>query len=250
MIPLQLLVAIVVKKKSTFPIPFFTITASIKDKTNTHCFNKDIFSSFRYFMNHLVQVICIWSLLITFTFIMHYFTSVTMSFYLDPISSLVKIVFIKTVIVSFIINVALLLTIDKVDLRCSGRKAIQTNLRTVLSILTILSITPLLVLLTFMLGGVIFSGSHSSNWNTLLTLIPSAVLLYSSWYTQGVLFPTGLKDKGNPAEEIIDDLEGKTTHPTSTNSPSKGARQDVLNDATPLLIQKSGDPRNYTSSDA
>ena len=232
LIPLQFFVALIVKKKKDFPIP----GTWFKNKHTAHCVD-DIHSMshvlikcYRCALSHVVQVLSIWSILVTFTFGMHYLTPIIVSLYLDPLNSIVKIVFVKAVIVCLIISLALLFAVDTVS---KANTSLQ-NASAIVSVLTILSVLPILCFVVFMIGGVIFNDSPENNtWKSIFTILPSALLLYGSWYGHGVLFPKGVTDTGNPVRVIENGLEGDHTQPpTSVNA--------AAHEATPLLPHPSG----------
>lgn len=234
MIPLQLLVALLVKKKCTFPIPGLKPSTQCVD--DTHSLNTSVCASYRFWLSHIIQVISLWSLFITYTFIMHYLTSVVLALYIDPLNSLVKIVFVKAVIVSFIIAIALLFAVDVVSCQCSAN-ALTKTFGSLLSVLTILCLLPLVVFLVFMIGGIIFNDLPSSNsWKAIFSLIPSGALLYASWFSHGMLFPKGLTDPKNAANEIVHDLEGSTAQPANP-----AHTQVTMDEATPLLPRSQGE---------
>ena len=244
MIPLQLIVAMLIKKKCAFPVPGIKSTChSAKCVDEAYSFSRAIFACYRCLISHVVQVLALWSLLITFTFIMHYLTSVIISLYLDPLNSLVKLLFVKAVAVSCIIAVALLFAVDVVKFKLST-DALKQNIGTLFSLVTILSILPLLFFLIFMIGGSIFNNLPDSNsWKAIFTLFPSAALLYASWFSHGILFPKGLTDPHNATEEIAHDLEGGNSPP-----PNPAHTQVPMNEATPLLPRPQDDTEVHSKA--
>lgn len=246
LIPLQFVVAVFVKKRIIFPIPGLNNDAghTMACADNIHSLSnlKAILSCFQCMLSHIIQVLSIWALLITFTFIMHYATSIILSLYLDPLNALVKIVFVKAVLVCFIINVGLLFAVDRVSCECTI-KALKQNVGSCLSVLTLLSLFPILFFLVFMIGGIVFNDlPQSGSWKAVFTIIPSATLLYASWFSHGILFPKGITDKGDPAKEIVHDLEGNTSSPTTAGTNSVHTQIE----ATPLLSH----PHNGGQSDS
>lgn len=261
-IPLQFVVAVLVRKRSDFPIPgLWYITKHAKQCTDdVHSIHRVVFRCTGCVLSHIVQVLSIWSLLVTFTFFMHYLTSVVVSLYLDPLNSLVKILFVKVVAVSFTISIALLFAMDVYTFKCS-RSAMRNNVLSFLSIVTVLSLLPILSFFMFMIGGIIFNEDpQSGTWKSIFTLLPSALLLYGSWFSHGLLFPKGVTEKGNPVKEIEHDLEGDT--PRSASPPADVAstrnsahtqismneapastrnKQIPMNEATPLLAHPHDD---------
>ena len=189
MILLQLFVAMAVKKKNTFPIPGLKTTGCLMHHNDTHTFNRAVLTCARCTINHTIQVISIWSLLVFFTVVMHYATSVILSIYLDPVNSLVKLVFIKTAALSLLISVALLFTLD--HFTCSlSVSAMKENAKSCVSVLTIVSTLPIQAFLIFIIGGIIFNANPlGGNWKSIFTVIPSGILVFASWFSRGLLFP-------------------------------------------------------------
>ena len=214
LIPLLFIVAITVKKKDCFPIPGFKSIGRLLHTNNKHSFKVKC-------VRHAIQVFSIWSLLVTFAFIMHYFTTIVLAFYLNPLGSLIKILFIKMVAISSIFVVALLFTIDRFEYICTW-SAIKKNVDSLIATITILSLLPLLGYLVFVIGGIIFIDvSHNSSWQSILTIIPAAILLFVSWFSHGLLFPKGIENPTKPEEEVIHDLVGNgsshKSHPPKTD---------------------------------
>lgn len=239
-VPLLLLVAILIKKNPKFPIPGGCWDGGHSDRCggNIHSFSAAIFLCARCLFSHIVQVISFWSLLITFMFFIHYLTSVIVSLYLDPLNSLVKVAFVKAIVVCFIITTALIFVVDSAKFQMN-KNALQKLFLTVVSLLTIFCALPILIVFLLMVGGIVFDDSLESNsWKPIFTLIPSGLLLLASWFSHGVLFPKGRKDK-DPLKEIEDDLEGKPAEsaPAASEDASKNSAhtQIPMNEATPLL---------------
>lgn len=238
-IPLQLFVAILVKKQPKFPIPgSWCANHSDQCIDDISSASGGIFRCLRCAFSHVVQVLSIWSLLITFTFFVHYLTSVIVSLYLDPLNSLVKLAFLKAIIVCFIITTALFFVVDTMKFRCT-RDALQKVTLSFVSLVSLFSALPILLVFLIMIGGIVFDEppSQSNSWRPIFTLIPSLLLLFASWFSHGILFPKGRKDKGDPLKEIEDDLEGNTAGSAPTGDVAKtGAHTQIpMNEATPLL---------------
>lgn len=240
-IPLQLLVAVLVKKKPKFPIPgSWCVKHSDQCIDDIHSLSAGIFRCLRCAFSHAVQVLAIWSLLITFTFFVHYLTSVIVSLYLDPLNSLVKVVFLKAIVVCFIITTALIFVVDTMKFNCT-RNALQKVSVSLVSLLSIFSALPILLVFLIMIGGIVFDepSSQSNSWRPIFTLIPSLLVLFASWFSHGILFPKGVKDKTDPLTEIEDDLEGNNAEsapPVSGDVARTGAHTQIsMDEATPLL---------------
>ena len=233
LIPVQLITALLVKKKSDFPIPIMKPSQD----DDIHSLNKAAFASLKTLLNHLVQVVSIWSLLITFTFVMHYVTSIVLSLYTDPLGSLVKIIFVKAVVVSFIINIALVFAVDVISFKSCSIDNCRKNFVSIVWILTAASLFLILIFIFFLLVGVVFNYSSQTNdLRTVFTIIPSATLLFASFLGRGVLFPKGVKDKDDPEEEVVHAVEGDTPPP-----PSNGDTHVSMTERTPLLTHSSVD---------
>ena len=237
LIPLQLMTALLVKKKPDFPIPIMPITDTSGD--DIHSLDKQVLVSLKVLLNHFVQVLSIWSLLITFTFVMHYVTSVVLSLYTDPLGSLVKIIFVKAVVVCFLITIALLFAVDVITFKCTTLEDCRKNLVSIVWILTAFTLSLILFFLFFLLVGVVFNySSETNNLRYLFTIIPSATLIFASYFGHGLLFPKGLKDEGDPEKEVVDDLEGSTSPPPPPPPPSTADNKDAhihMSETTPLL---------------
>lgn len=226
LIPLLLLVAIAVRKKMKFPIPGFKLMGCLLHTKDTHSFIlvKCVYCT----LSHAVQVFSIWNLLVTFAFFVHYFTTIVLAFYLDPLGCLIKILFIKTVIISLIFTLALLFTIDRFEFTCTW-SAMKKNTTSLIATITILSVLPLLAYIGFVVGEIIFIDySHSGNWKSILIAIPPAVLLFISWFSHGLLFPKGMKYPTKPGEELIHDLEGNgSSHNSLSHLSGKGEAMET-----------------------
>ncbi len=231
LIPVQLITALLVKKKPDFPIPIIKSTEPSEDDHDIHSLNRKAFVSSKTLLNHFIQVLAIWSLLITFTFVMHYVTSIVLSLYIDPLGSLVKIIFVKAVVVCFIINLALLFAVDVITFKSCSVEDCKKNFVSIVWILTAFTLFLILVFLFFLLVGVVFNYSSETNsLRTVFTIVPSATLIFASFLGHGLLFPKGLKDNKDPVKEVVDDLEGNTTP-----SSSSGDTRISMNETTPLL---------------
>ena len=214
--PLLLLVAISVKKKTWFPIPGFKLIGCALHTKDKHSF---VFTKcVTCVPRHILQVLSIWNLLVTFTFFVHYFSTVFLAFYLDPLGTLIKIVFIKTVAISLICISALLFAIDRFEYKCNWT-ATKKNVESVMATLTVLSLIPLLAYLTYVIGEIIFKDySHINNWQSIFTFIPPLVFLLVSWFSYGKLFPKGVSNPTNPGKELVKDLVGDDFVEVNTNN--------------------------------
>lgn len=217
MIPLQFFVALSVKKKSNFPIPGMSPVGCVMDISGYHSiFELAVITSCRCLITHLVQVIALWSILVTFTFLAYYLTAITVTFYLSPATTLIKVVFAKGIAVCIILIFSLVFSLSKFMFKCT-RKAAKNNCVVILSLLTVITFMPILIYIAFVIGGIIFVESNDNTIRSILTLLPSAFLLFIAWISRGRLFPEGLHD-ADPAAEIASDLEKGATHKSKRHS--------------------------------
>ena len=112
------------------------------------------------------------------------------------------------------------------------------NAKILIGSLTVLSFLPILGYLMYVIGQVVFMNDYGGNsWQSVLTIIPPLILAVTSWYSQGLLFPDGVKDPTHPIKEIERDLEGNNSH---SDSGHGGGSAKVTMDGTPLLPHGGG----------
>ena len=227
MIPLELLVAILIKKKSDFPVPLLSPRGCSKHVGYFFSFDRTIvFACLYCVISHAAQTLAIWTILVFLTFLSYYLAAIIIAFYLYPTQVLVKVVFLKAVAVCVVLNVALLFSNSRFKCGCTW-KSFKVDLGYFVRVLAIAAFLPVLGFLAFIIGGILFTGSQqTSGLQSVLTLLPSLVLVFAAWFTKGTLFPAGT-DETDLASEVINELEsggGGNSNPhthSDTTSPTK-----------------------------
>ena len=249
MIPLELLVAFLVKKKSNFPIPGMGPHGCTHHGSRDHfTWELLVLTCCRCLVNHVVQVLAIWSILISITLLVYYLSSIVIAFYLYPTLTLIRIVFVKGIAVCTILIFALVFSQSKFKFDCTC-EAFKNNVVAVLSLLTVVSFLPILAYITFVVGGILFTQTTPNNsLQSILTLLPSAFLLFVAWFSRGHLFPKGLHST-DPAEEIASDLEeGATNEEHKDDKGDEGSDVQVPMTPTPGAA-RNGELSSYNSLD-
>ena len=227
LILVQLVLAILMKKYVNFPIPGMpcvntTYTKLSKENEKIKYFFWEI-CHFRnkatLVISFIVQTIAIWSLLILFTYVVFYGVPVTISLYLFPIQTLVKVIFVKAVAVCVMFDIAILFSGSTFDFTCS-RRGFGKNINDFAMLLALLSFLPVIAFLAFVTGGIIFSSSASqlSGVQGILTILPSAVLVLIGWYSKGTLFPEKLIANESSTEQTLSDVESAAEAKSKTIS--------------------------------
>ncbi len=211
LIPIQFFVALFLKKKSNFPIPGMSPNGCLIHRSGYHfIWERSVITCCRCLVTHLVQVLAIWSILVTLTLIVYYLTAITVTFYLYPAATLVKVVFAKGIAVCTILIFSLVFSLSKFKWKCTS-DAVKHNCTTVLSLITVISFLPILIYIAFVIGGIIFAETSDNNTvKSILTLLPSVFLLFVAWASRGHLFPEGIHTT-DAADELISDLEKGAT---------------------------------------
>lgn len=243
MIPLELLVALFVKKKANFPVPCLSGIKHRKHEEEDFVYERMVgWRCCHSLLSHFVQVVAIWSILVTLTFLVYYLTAVIIAFYIYPVQTLVKVIFIKAVVVSAILNVALVFSVSRFKFDISW-SACKHNLIAAVTLITVLLFLPIIGFLAFVIGGILFSPSNQqTGLQGILTILPSAFLVVAAWFTHGKLFPKGI-DNPDAGEEIVSELE-------------KGALEKHKADDTTHMLQgareqtRAGELSNYNSVDS
>ncbi len=232
-IPLQFFVALFFKKNSGFPIPGMRRNGCLIHRFSYHYFwDRDVITCCRCLVSHVVQALAFWSVLVTFTFVVYYFTAITVAFYLYPAATLVKVVFVKGIAVCTILIFSLVFSLSKFKFKCT-KDAFKHNYVTAFSVLTVISFLPILGYIAFLIGGIIFAERSDNNIvNSILTLLPSAFLLFVAWASRGRLFPDGIHTT-NAADEIISDLEKGPTESHQNNKQRSSQQVQVPLTPTP-----------------
>ena len=241
LIPIQFTLALLMKKYPDFPIPGFACIKSdythleelphSKQKSSKGN-NQDSFFFWEIcrlrmknkgyvIMSFIMQTIGVWSLLVLFTFVVFYGVGITISLYLYPIQTLVKIIFIKAVAVCIVFNVAILFSGNVFDFTWR-KKGVVKNINDIAMLFATLSLLPVIGFVAFVAGGVIFSSSDSqlNGIQGVLALLPSAVLLLVGWYSKGTLFPEELVANEGSTSQTLNDVEAVAS---SDNDENDGA---------------------------
>ena len=227
---LQFFTALFKRKYADFPIPGFKWTHrcsapsspgnpkqhTVSGKKKKHHLPPKYFfwtifklgPPFHALLTVTVQTIAIWSLLVLFTFLIYYAVTIAVALYLNPIQTLIKIVFVKAVAMCAVYGVALLFSSKSLRWKCS-EKAFVNNLVVVTMFLAALAFLPILAYLAFMIGGFIFSISAAqlTGIQGVLAILPSAFLVLVGWASRGKLFPEQLVATDSLAEVSKDEKE-------------------------------------------
>lgn len=250
MVPLELILALLIKKQARFPLPCLrprgcTVHGGVQFIWNAK-------GCFRCFLSHVVQSIAIWSIVVSATFLFYYLLAIIVAFFLRPTHTLIKIVFIKAVVVCTILNVSLIFSVSHFKFSLK-KKICKHNLIATISVLTVLSFLPILGFTAFIVGGILFSPSSELNGlQGIITLIPTAFLLFVAWVSHGKLFPKGIH-QADAAEEIISDLE--KGHPKKEEGlPDAGGEKssglgNINANVKASPTKESGELSNYNSLD-
>ena len=252
MIPMELLVALFVKKKSDFPIPCLSRVGCPRHKGKHFTFEKDVvLRCFHCLVSHVVQVLAIWSILVCLTFLVYYLMAVIIAFYLYPTQTLVKVVFIKAIVVCAILNVALVFSVSHFKFAVTW-SASKHNFVVMGTLLTVLLFLPILGFLAFVIGGILFSPSNQlTGLQSLLTILPSIFAVITAWFTHGKLFPKGIEDT-DVTEEIVSDSEKGGPHKRKPeDTDGAGGQTHVQQTAHGQYgSTKTGELSNYNSVDS
>ena len=153
----------------------------------------------RSVISFIVQTVVVWSLLVLFTLIVHYAVTIAVALYLDPIQTLVKVLFVKAVAMCAMFAIALLFASNSLEWKWS-QKSCYVNFIVVTQFLSALTFLPVLAYLTYMIGGVIFvaNSSQLSGIQGVLAILPSAFLIIIGWVSHGQLFPSVKNDDQHP----------------------------------------------------
>ena len=211
MVPAELLIAILVKKKSDFPVPLPCHRGCPHHKDKHSSIDPTILKCCSCLLNHFYQVVAIWSILVFLTFVVYYYFAVIVAFYLSPVQTLIKLVFLKAVAVCIVISVAVVISVSRFTLPINA-KACKHNIISAVTVIAAIMLLPIIAFLAFVIGGILFSNSNQgSGIQSVLTILPSIFLVVAAWFSRGHLFPTGIQDETDPAKEILSDLESGST---------------------------------------
>ena len=224
MIPLQFLVALLVKKKSHFPVPLMSTRSCARHKYYRFSFEREVLRCPKCLISHIMQVVAIWSILVFLTFLIYYLTAIIIAFYLSPALTLLKAIFLKGILVCAVLNFALMFSVSQFRFKFTA-DACKKNLSSAVSLIAVIMFLPILSFLAFVIGGILFSPENQPTaLQSIITLVPTAFLLIVAWISKGTLFPEGLADPADPAKEIASDLEkGALDHKKGDKPPSASA---------------------------
>jgi hypothetical protein len=246
MIPLEGLVAILIKKKCDFPIPLLPPRLCPLHMGYNFSFDRAVIDRPLCLISHVVQTLAIWTILVFLTFVAYYISSIIVAFYLYPTQVLIKVVFLKAVAVCAVLNVALLFSNSKFECKCSW-ESFKQDLSYTVRLLTIVTFLPILGFLAFVIGGILFTRSGQvSGLQSVLTLLPSLFLVFAAWFTKGTLFPVGT-DEADLDTDIVNELErggARHTQHTATKSTTTSDKSSTPTHA------KSGELVYYNSLDS
>ncbi len=242
LIPMQFLLALFMKKYPGFPLPGFPCNSikytKLKEipparKNNKQNSDEKYFfweicnfkNKVKVILSFILQTIGVWSLLVLFTFVVYYSVGITISLYLYPIQTLVKVIFIKAVAVCVVFDVAILFSGYRFDFKCS-RHGFVKDINDVAMLIASIALLPVIVFVAFVAGGVIFNSSATqlTGIQGVLALLPSTVLLLIGWYSKGTLFPEKLLDDDDSDEKVAGDVEQAAKNESievTTASPKK-----------------------------
>ena len=273
MIPVQLLLAIFMKKYVDFPIPCMNWKKlslhwqgyfhQPKNKGNGSNGKKPGHTKMhKYFfweicklrfvartvVSFIVQTFAIWTLLVLFTFVVFYAVTIAIALYLSPVQTLVKVIFVKAVALCAVFGVAILFTSKSLVFACN-KKAVIINITNVAQFFAVLSFLPLLAFLAYVIGGVLFNASINqlNGVQGVLAILPSAFLILIGWYSRGRLFPE------EPIVPIHSDLDEESGTGHETSGSSVGTHRPTLADKVKAYMEGgygSMDPKASTSTNS
>ena len=258
MVPLQLFIAVFMKKYVDFPIPGLN-WKKLSAEYQGYChqpsletegqhsgrgkgkskYRKSFFWEvtrrrfrLRVALSFIVQTLAVWGLLIFFTYIVLYAMTITISLYLFPIHTLLKLIFIKAVALCAVFDVALIFTAGTWQ-PSFNKKSVLNNFGLIVQLLAVISFFPILVFLSFVVGGILFTDSTQqlNGIQGILALLPSAFLILVGWYTHGKLFPEELVSTNSIADieknaESKDD-DKKDVHPSAAKPSISSTRPSI-----------------------
>lgn len=207
---LLLVVAVVVPKRVDFPIPCTQICK--KDKKCVYLdFKMSTFKCKVCFISFIIQSLVIWFINTFFALCAFYSIGVLVALFLYPVLTLVKLFFIKAVVVSVILNTALMISNSR--LQYCGQNSARQNFQSLFGIVVPILFLCLLSFVALMIGSIVFTvSSQAAGVQSIFTVILPLLLVFFAWFSRGTLFPDGITET-NPAEEIIHDIEkGLTSH--------------------------------------
>ena len=227
LVPVQLVLAIIMRKYIDFPIPGINwkrneesspLAENDNDTSKTHKHNEipkyffweicHLRNRVKVILSFVAQTFAVWSLLVLFSYVVFYAITLTISLYLFPLQTLVKVIFIKAVALCVVFDVAILFSGRSFRFACD-KKSNVGNIRDIAQLLAVFSFLPVLAFLAYVIGGVIFTASASqlSGLQGILAILPSAVLVLIGWYSKGKIFPEKLIANESSVSQVEEDVE-------------------------------------------
>ncbi|XP_019851856.1 PREDICTED: uncharacterized protein LOC109581846 [Amphimedon queenslandica] len=277
MVPLQLFIAIFMKKYVDFPIPGLN-WKKLSAEYQGYChqpgleaeqggghsgrgkgkskYRKSFFWQvarrrfrLRVALSFIVQTLAVWGLLIFFTYIVLYSMTITISLYLFPIHTLLKLIFIKAVALCAVFDVALIFIAGTWQ-SSFNKKSILHNFGLIVQLLAVISFFPILVFLSFVVGGILFTDSADklNGIQGILALLPSAFLILVGWYTHGKLFPEELVST-NSIADIEKNAESKDEGNPSAAKPSISSTRPSMSLAEKAKAYMDSNSVSYGAAD-
>ena len=237
MVLVELLIAILVKKKSDFPVPLPCHQGCPHHKGKHSSIDLTILKCCSCLLNHFYQVVAICSILVFLTFLAYYAYAVIVAFYLSPVQTLVKVVFLVGMAIFVVFVVALIFdSLSHFTLRISA-KACKHNIPRAVTVITGIIFLPIIAFLLFMTGSILFSDSGEiSGIDAVFTFLPSIIPVVVAWLSKEHLFRKLDQfeddDETNGAEEMSDVVSGSTNG--GPNSVPSHSTNDT-NETKPLL---------------
>ena len=216
LIALLLMVAVLIPKRVDFPIP--CAQACKKHMQCVHTvLGADIFKCRVCFISFLIQSLVIWFINVFLALCAFYAIGVLVALFLYPILTLVKLFFVKAVVICVVLNTALLISTSRFTQCCRRNSAIQ-NLQSLALIGAPVLFLCLLSFVALLIGNIVFTVSaQAAGIQSIFTIILPLLLVFFAWFSRGALFPDGITET-DPAAEIIHDIEnGLSPHSNETS---------------------------------
>ncbi len=191
-------------------------------------------------ISFIVQTAAVWSLLVLFTLIVYYAVTIAVALYLDPIQTLVKLLFVKAIAMCAMFAVALLFASNSLEWKCT-QKSCYINFIVVTQFLSALTFLPVLAYLAYMIGGVIFvaSSTQLSGIQGVLAILPSAFLIIIGWVSHGQLFPEKIVPTDSMAE-VSKDVQEAASHSEDVDGDSTKTDTDQHPGYGTMDVQQNG----------
>jgi hypothetical protein len=282
MIPIQFALALLMRKYPDFPIPGMNwkklslqyqgyLIKSADNHGNNDKKSKRVKPHHYFFweacrlrfpvrvcFSFIIQTLAVCTMLIFFTYLAIYTVAITISLYLYPLETLVKVIFVKAVAMCTIFGIAILFSAQ--SFQCAfTKRSIYTNITLIGQLLAVLSFLPLLAFLVYIIGGIIFTDSPNSLTGVqgILTLLPSVFLVLVGWYTRGKIFPEKIV-----ADDSISDVEKNEqevaesptiqsedhSNDADRHRPSLAEKARAMSESMPSTSYGSTEPNKFSES--